>query len=88
MQKLADRADLSGEGIPGVPVVELAGDGRVLVEGHDGVSQYSRERIGVKVKFGQVCILGNDLELTMMTREQLVISGRIRELKLQGRETP
>ena len=85
MQKLADEADLPGELLPGVPVVEVAGEHRVLIERHEGVTEYSRERICVKVRYGLVCVCGCGLELTRMTREQLVISGQIDCVQLQRR---
>ena len=71
LQRLADGADLSAEPLP------IAGDRRVLIENHFGVKEYSREKIGVKVKYGLVCVCGCDLELIRMTKEQLIISGRI-----------
>lgn len=86
MQNLADGADLDGELLPGVPVVELAGDRRVLIERHGGVTQYSDVCIAVKVRYGLVRISGCALELTHMTRQQLVISGRIDRIELQRRE--
>ena len=67
LQRLADGADLSAEPLPGQPIVEIAGDRRVLIENH----------FGVKVKYGLVCVCGCDLELIRMTKEQLIISGRI-----------
>lgn len=85
IQKLADGADLAAEPLPGVPIVEVAGENRVLIERHSGVTEYSRERICVKVRYGAVCICGCSLELTRMTREQLVISGRIDCVQLQRR---
>ena len=85
IQKLADNADLSAETLPGVPVVELAGERRVLIERHQGMTEYSRERICVKVSYGMVCICGCGLELSRMTREQLIISGRIDCVQLQRR---
>ena len=85
MQKLADEADLPAEPLPGVPVVELAGDRRVLIERHGGVTEYSGERICVKVRYGLVCICGCGLELACMTREQLVVTGRIDAVQLQRR---
>ena len=85
MQKIADGVDLSGEPMPGVPVVEVAGECRVLIERHGGVTEYSRERICVKVSYGHVCVCGCGLELTRMTREQLVISGRIDAVQLLRR---
>lgn len=85
MQKLADDADLSSESLPGVPIVEVAGESRVLIERHGGMTEYSRERICVKVRYGFVCVCGCGLELTRMSREQLVISGRIDCVQLQRR---
>lgn len=77
LQRLADSADLTGEPMPAQPLVELAGDRRVFIEHHQGVTQYTREKICVKVKYGQVAVLGCGLELCRMTKEQLVIQGRI-----------
>jgi len=86
MQRLTDSADLQGELPPGVPVVEIAGECRVLIERHNGMTEYSRERICVKVRYGHVCICGSGLELAHMTQYQLVISGRIDCVKiLRGR---
>lgn len=85
LQRLADGADLAQEPLPGMPVVELAGERRVLIERHGGVTEYSNQKICVKVSFGKVCICGCNLELTRMTREQLVISGRIDCVQLQRR---
>lgn len=77
LSRLADGADLGEETLPGQSLVEIAGDRRVLIENHCGVKEYSRERIGIKVKFGQLNICGSCLELRHMTRQQLLISGRI-----------
>lgn len=83
--RLTEQADLAGEPLPGEPVVEIAGDRRVLIENHRGVTEYTRDRIGVKVKYGILCVSGCGLELSRMTKEQLVISGRIDCVTLQRR---
>ena len=85
MQKLADSADLSTETMPGLPIVEIAGDSRVLIERHNGMTEYSRERICVKVRYGCVCVCGCGLELTRMSREQLIVSGKIDGVVIQRR---
>lgn len=85
-ERLADGVDLSGEPMPGVPVVELAGDRRVLIERHGGVTEYSSQKICVKVRYGLVSICGCGLELACMTREQLVITGRIDGVQLLRRK--
>ena len=82
---LWDRLDLPGESLPGQVVVEITGENRVLIEHHCGVREYSRERIGVKVKYGVLQVCGSCLELRCMTREQLVISGRIDCIVLKRR---
>lgn len=84
-QRLADGADLSDEVMPGQPVVEIAGQCRVLIENHMGVKGYSSERIVVKVKYGYVHVCGACLELSRMTSEQLVIRGRIDQISLHRR---
>lgn len=84
-QRLADCAQLYGEALPGVPLVELAGDRRILIEHHDGVIEYGRECIRVRVRYGTLCITGSDMELTRMTKEQLIISGKIACIQLQRR---
>ena len=85
MERLADGMDLPGEPIPGQPLAELAGDRRLLIEHHRGVTQYSREQICVKVSYGHIQVCGCCLELSRMTAEQLVISGQIRQITLLRR---
>ena len=81
-----ERFDLPGESIPGQVLVEIAGDNRVLIENHRGVREYSRERIGVNVQYGLLLVCGSCLELRCMTREFLVICGRIDGITLKRRE--
>lgn len=85
-ERLAEDTDLGMEPLPGQSIVEVAGDRRVLIENHFGVKAYGRERIVVKVRYGGVCVCGRDLELLRMTRDQLVIRGRIDSVMLQRRE--
>lgn len=75
-----------GEPLPELPIVELAGDNRVLIENHRGIVQYTGERIGVRVKYGLLLVCGCRLHLACMTRERLVISGRIDGIHLERRE--
>ena len=85
LERLAEESELAAEPLPGQSIVEMAGDRRVLIENHLGVKVYGREKIVVKVKFGCVCVSGCDLELLRMTREQLIIRGRIDGITLKRR---
>lgn len=76
---------LAPESVPGLPIVEIAGESRVLIENHQGVAAYGTERILVNVKFGMISICGCNLEMLHMTKEQLVIHGRIDTVGLQRR---
>ncbi len=80
-----ERLGLPDEGLPGVPLVEIAGENRVLMEHHCGVTEYSPCRIGVRVKFGRVIIIGEGLSLSRMTRGQLIVSGKICCVQLERR---
>lgn len=85
VQRIADGADLYGEPLPGIPIVEIAGDRRVLIERHRGVIEYGEQRIRVRVSYGIICITGSCLELTQMTKQQLIVSGQIDCVQLQRR---
>lgn len=77
-----DRMDLPDEMVPGESLVEIAGYRRVLVEHHQGVVAYSREKVCVKVPYGVVSVCGEDLELMRMSKDQLIISGSIHSITL------
>ena len=85
LQHLADRTELEGEMLPGCPILELAGDRRVLIERHKGVLEYATEQIRIQVSYGVICIKGCKLELVKMTPQQLVIGGRVDSVCIQRR---
>lgn len=65
------------EPIPGETLVELYGGRRVLIEHHRGVIAYCRDRIQVRSKHGVLCVQGSCMEISKMSADLLVISGRI-----------
>lgn len=83
LRQLELRAQLSGQPLPGIPIVELAGDRRVLIENHCGVKEYSDNRVSVGVSFGSVQIQGANLEISKMSANQLVVSGVIDTVRLE-----
>jgi len=85
LERLAEESELLSEPIPGQPVVEIVSDRRVLIENHHGVKAYSREKLIIGVKYGCITLCGCGLEILRMTKEQLVISGRIDAVILKRR---
>ena len=83
MERIAAAADLPDEPIPGLPLIEIAGERRVLIEHHCGVTEYGRCQICVRVKYGFIVVMGQRLELARMTKEQLIITGKIECVKLE-----
>ena len=85
LEHILDQSPLEPEAIPGRSIVEIAGDNRILVENHLGVAAYGRDQILVNVAFGTICICGCSLELMHMTKDLLIIYGRIDSVRLQRR---
>lgn len=69
--------------LPGVPVLELMGDSRVLIENHNGVIAYGDACICVRVKNGKLTVTGDGLTLAYMSRCQLTIIGRILKITVE-----
>ena len=84
MEQIAVAADLEGMPLPGMPIIEISGEHRVLVEHHQGVVSYGDDEICVKVNYGMVRVRGSQLNLSCMTREKLMIIGCIDDVKLMS----
>lgn len=88
MRHIIDRADLTDEILPGETIIEIVGEGRVLIEGHGGVSAYSEKCISVKVGYGVAEIRGSNLKLSQMSNAKLIISGEVSLVQLLRRNAP
>ena len=71
-------------GNPLVPrtLVEILGKQRVLVEHHKGILRYGTEEIRIGTSYGYLRIIGSELRLCCMSREQLFVSGVIHSVDL------
>lgn len=68
-----------------LPLVEIAGEKRVLIENHQGVVSYCTEEIQIKVCYGAVSIVGQGLRFMQLNRDQLVITGQLDHISLLRR---
>lgn len=82
LRRISERLDLREEALPGIPLLELIGADRILIENHRGVCELGEERITVCVKYGLLSIHGRHLQLKKISGCQLVISGRIELLQI------
>ena len=76
ISKLLQQAELNDVSKK-IPLTEIAGTGRVLIENHQSIMQYSPQCICVKVCFGCIRVTGKRLRLAQITGTQLVICGDI-----------
>ncbi len=84
-ERILEKMELAEETMPHQSVLELCNDHRVLIENHAGVEEYSLERIRVKVRFGQILIIGSDLRMRKMEGNVLVICGNVKQIDLMRR---
>lgn len=68
-----------------LPILELVGQRRLLIENHQGVLSYAPDEIKIKVSYGCITVVGNELQLMEMSRVKLAICGRIDTLQIFGR---
>lgn len=60
-----------------LPLVEITGHNRVLIENHQGLIGYSLDEIQIKVCYGKIIVTGCKLNFAEINREQLVVMGEI-----------
>ncbi len=74
--------ELIGESLPKRPIIELCSDSRLYVERHLGVYEYSDVEIHIGVYFGRIVIRGACLKLVSMSKESLVVTGKVQCVEL------
>ena len=73
------------ENLVSLPLVEVTGQSRVLIENHKGILAYTPTEIQIGVSYGCIIVNGDDLQIIQMSKAQLVICGRIESVQLFGR---
>ena len=66
------------------PLIEIIGKRRVLIENHSGITEMSNDRITASNDGGNIVITGKDLQLVMMSVDQIVVAGQIESVLLDA----
>ena len=82
IERMLSSSGTSPVSLPGITIIEIAGFQRVLVENHCGVIAYGTCEIRIRTNYGCISISGRKLNLAIITRERLVITGEIDGLSL------
>ncbi len=68
--------------ITGTPFVEIRGKSTVGIENHNGITEYSPERICLSVKKGKISVEGMDLRIVRMDHRRIDIVGKLERVEL------
>ena len=79
---LSERIDLPSDVTFGTVKLSVYGKNRVLIENHKGILHYSENIIEVNARGMTVKILGDELSISAMDKNDMLITGRILSLKL------
>ena len=82
LERTAEVFDLPADAVAGLPKLELVGDTELRVENHKGILSYGQEEIHIS---GGICLIkisGHGLELLAMTGLELLITGKVSQIRL------
>lgn len=68
-----------------LPSVNLIGDEKLVISNHKGIAEYIKEQIKIKTSAGIVKILGDGLVIKEISRENIVIAGKIDAIVMRDR---
>ena len=75
--KLPELLDLPDQALPGVPIIEVYGDRRVLVEGRCAVTRYDNECVQLRNSCGCISVSGCGLQMAELSYNRMIITGTI-----------
>lgn len=84
LNTVSDAIHIETKSLPGVPLIEICDQKRVLIENHQGIVGYGSREILIKVRYGVVCVCGDNLKLIKVCKEKLIITGKICTVNLRG----
>lgn len=76
-ENLAENLELPLEAFGAAAKLSITGGRRALLENHRGIAEYGRERIVVSTEKGRIILSGQELVLSAMNKNELLIIGKI-----------
>ncbi|HHT47693.1 MAG TPA: sporulation protein YqfC [Firmicutes bacterium] len=84
--KVAEFLELPSEVVLNLPRLILTGDQQLLVENHQGLQVYTCTEISLNTSVGALRVMGEELNIKLITQDQVNIDGRIRKVEWGERE--
>ncbi|SFF53522.1 sporulation protein YqfC [Halobacillus alkaliphilus] len=73
--------DLPSDVMLDLPRITTIGSIHVYIENHTGLLHFSDNEVRIQYKRGQVKIIGKDLGVKMMLKEELLLEGEIKSVE-------
>ena len=68
-----------------LPCVRMIGDEELVLSNHKGIAEYAKEQVRIKTSLGMAKILGRGLIIKEISREDIVIVGKIDTIIMRDR---
>lgn len=81
---LANFLDLPPEVVLNLPQLIIFGNRRLSLQNHQGIMEYTGERVRVKVTNGEVEVAGRELVIRSILQQEVVLEGFIRQITFRN----
>lgn len=88
IDRFNDAFGLPPEVMLNLPMIMMVGGKSLILENHQGILEYSRERIRIRLLHGELVLQGLNLVIQSISNDEIQIKGEIADLNLiNGGET-
>lgn len=81
-ERLADLFEIPKNVLLDMPRIVLVGNVQLTVENHQGIVEYTQQRVRVATSRGEVAVEGRGLSIGRITKTEIAIDGRIHRIAL------
>ena len=85
-KRFMDIGDLPRELVTNHSRMVLLGNSEFMIENYNGIIEYEVNKIRVSTASGVISIIGNDLTISELDNDELLVSGLIKNIDLEGNE--
>ena len=83
-ERFADSVEVSKEITLDVAKITMIGSREISIENYSGILEYSENSVLIKAKPSPIKVCGSFLEIAVMTKELLYITGSIKKISFSG----
>lgn len=80
-KSIGDLLELPQDLVLDLPKITMIGNLQIYIENHKGILEYSTTRVRIFTKCGVLRIIGKDLLLRRIVREEIVLVGEITQVE-------